>query len=129
MNEPAPPVVPDKIGRRANARVRLGIPGKLLLLGSNADCLIDNLSRSGARLSMPEPPGTGECAILQCDGLEAFCTVIRVEARACAVAFTPPLDQRNVCAMRTLADHYAEHLRTRIEGRARDWISGTSRTF
>jgi hypothetical protein len=129
MSDASPHDSPGRIGRRANPRVRLGIPARLLLLGSNARCLLDNLSRSGARLTLDNPPRPSESAVLQCEGLEAFCTVVRVEGRVCAVRFMPALDERNVCGMRSVADHYAEHMREAIEGRARDWITGASKMF
>lgn len=113
-----------QIGRRASARVRLGIPGRLLLLGRNARCLLNNLSCSGALLTMDEPPRTGDSAVLQCEGLEAFCTVLRVEGRTCAVLFLPALGEQNVSGMRSVADHYAEHVRAEIEDQARNWVTG-----
>ena len=99
----------------------------MLLLGSNAHCQVDNLSCSGARLTMAEPPRPGESAILQCEVLDAFCTVVRVDGRTCAVVFVPPLDQQSVRAMRSTADHFADQWRKSIERRAQDWISGSSR--
>ncbi len=125
MSDATPLDHTGQIGRRASARVRLGIPAKLLLLGRNARCLLDNLSCHGALLTMDEPPRSGDSAVLQCEELEAFCAVTRVEGRTCAVQFLPALDQQNVSGMRSVADHYAEHMREEIEDHARNWVVGT----
>lgn len=118
---------PRPTGRRAKARLRLGIPGRLVLLDGYSSCLLDDLSQSGACLTIHPPPTAGNQGILQCVQLDVFCTIIWAGGGRCGVRFADQLDVQTLLTMRSFVDNFASHERAEHENRARDWVSGKVR--
>lgn len=98
-----------------------------MVLDGNFSCLLDDLSRSGARVSLQQLPTKGSDGILTCSGLDVFCTVVWVRNGQCGLHFAEPLPQEVLLAMRNLLDNYAQHERDRVKGIARDWVTGSNR--
>lgn len=85
--------VPDQ---RASARVKIAIEARLrLTIGDRPGRLVD-LSETGARFSLPNPPPEGAPAILLWFTHEVFCKVIWTAQDACGLKFDRPLGQEIV---------------------------------
>jgi len=115
-------------GRRSNARVRLQIPATFTLLSGAHKCLLSNLSRSGARVAIDPPPKVGDCGILRCTELDAFCVVVWVHGGECGVEFedVEPIDL--VQALRWYSDNYSEYQQGELLRTVREWVSGGKTT-
>lgn len=115
-------------GRRADARVRLHIPARLILLTGVEQCMLEDLSVTGAALIPQEAlPPVGASGILQCEGLEVFGIVRWARYGRCGFKFEERLPMANVIAMRHLADAYEQNERERFRQSAKAWVQGGNR--
>ena len=115
-------------GRRSDARVRLHLPARLILLTSVQACILEDLSATGAAL-IPEEglPPVGASAILQCEHFEAFGVIRWARYGRCGVMFEEKLPLSQVIALRHFSDNYEQTERERHMERARAWVQGKSR--
>lgn len=119
---------PVRPGRRANARVRLHIPARLILLTGVEQCMLEDLSVTGAALIPQDAlPPVGASGILQCEGLEVFGMIRWARYGRCGFMFEERLPTANVIAMRHLADAYEQNERDRFRQSARAWVQGGTR--
>lgn len=117
------------IGRRANARVRLGIPARLVLLDGQVRCRLLNLSISGAMIGLEPAPQCGVAGFLRFGDLEVFGTVVWAYSKFCGFDFDEPLALDAVTAMRQLADAHP-NLDAELQTRAlKAWVDGKARIF
>lgn len=124
MNAPVRLPGDGKVGRRGSPRLRLHVPAELVLVDGQTSCLLDDISRTGASLTVPRPVFRGADGLLRCGGLELFGAIVWTRHGRCGLAFDEPLPQSVVLALRTIEEtlHGAE-----IEARrraARDWVGG-----
>ncbi|MBB3861426.1 hypothetical protein GGQ88_002710 [Novosphingobium hassiacum] len=127
---PAPATPPGNIppGRRSNARVRLHIPARLILLSGVQHCILEDLSVTGAAIIPQETlPPVGTSGILQCNGVEAFGNIQWSRYGRCGIMFDEPLPLANVIALRHVADAYEDNERERFRDSARAWVQGSTR--
>ena len=102
--------MPRITGRRATPRVRLYIPAQALLLQGLENCLLDDLSQSGARVTLAgRLPSVGAGVVLTAKGLDVFGSVIWSQGARFGIAFEEPLSLPEVVSARHFADAYAEH--------------------
>ena len=113
-----------KIGRRAAARLRLSIPGKLVTIYEKQRCVVVNLSRSGAQVSLAKPLAPGEAAFLELAGKEHFATVVWSDEGSNGLEFEIPLEDDQVLATRDFEDKLDELERRELHRIAREWITG-----
>jgi hypothetical protein len=79
-------------GRRANARLRLRLASRLVLLDGTQHCILTDLSAGGARIQPREPVRLGaEGMLMWAPGLESFGTIVWISARECGILFDEPL--------------------------------------
>lgn len=115
-------------GRRGAARLRLGIPARLVALGGTERCDLIDLSCSGARVAFTAAlrrllaPGDG--ALLRVAGLEAFGEVVRCDSAAIAFAFEESLAHDEVLAVRRHAERLAGDSTRTLRQEARNWVMG-----
>lgn len=116
------------VGRRAAARLRLAIPVKLLATHATENCVLLDLSRTGARIGLAEPLAPGEMLYLRFAGLELFGEVVR---RHCGksggvngMVFDEPLSDDIVLAVRRHAETFEHRQHTALRDQARRWVSG-----
>lgn len=115
-------------GRRSDARVRLHLPARLILLTGTQHCILEDLSVTGAAIIPQEAlPAIGASAILQCEHVEAFGQVRWARYGRCGLMFEEKLPLAQVVSLRHLADHYEAAQRERHKQSARDWVQGKSR--
>ncbi|WP_168351538.1 PilZ domain-containing protein [Novosphingobium capsulatum] len=111
-------------GRRADARARLNIPGRLILRRGVCPCLVEDLSRTGARLVLQCPPALGETGVLEINRLEGFGAAVWIRDGHCGFHFDEPLALEQVIALRQFADHFSEHRREQERTAAREFVQG-----
>ena len=115
-------------GRRALPRLRLGIPAQVLLLKGLDNCLLDDLSQSGARVTLAGwPPSVGAGVVLTAQGLDVFGSVIWARDGRFGIAFEEPLPLHTVVNLRHFADAYAEHEAEQARRNARMFVQGRPR--
>ena len=115
-------------GRRTKARVRLCIPAQVLLIQGLEKCMLDDLSQSGARVTMAAklpPPGAG--VILRAKGLEVFGNVVWSQGARFGILFEGRLPLRDVVSLRNFADAYVDHERAIQLRNARNFVQGSPR--
>jgi PilZ domain len=110
--------------RRSTQRLRLRLPGSLILVGGTRQCTVHDLSRWGARIELPQPPAKGSEGILACLGLESFGSVVWIRGDYCGIHFDCDLGADMVIAARRLFDRYPD-----VEGElhrraAKFWATG-----
>ena len=82
--------------RRAFDRVRVDCPARLETAGSYRSVHLCDLSLSGARLLLNDPPAEGTTALLRWQTHESLCTIVWASDVACGVAFHSLLAQRAI---------------------------------
>ena len=78
-------------GRRKAARSPAPLLGTLSTITDDYHVGLVNLSSTGARLSAPQLPGTGEEVIFRADKVRSFGHVIWSQGGQCGVAFETPI--------------------------------------
>ncbi len=120
--------MPRTIGRRAAARVRLCIPAQVMLLQGLENCLLDDLSQAGARVTIAARlPGIGAGVVLKAKGLDAFGTVIWAQGARFGLAFEELLPLPDVVNARHFADAHAEYQAAQHARNARLFVQGAPR--
>ncbi|MGH6786692.1 MAG: PilZ domain-containing protein [Novosphingobium sp.] len=112
------------VGRRSHARLRLQLPARFESLNGKAHCWVQNVSSSGASLSLSPTPAIGSVGVLECEGKELFCEVIWARSEFCGVAFEYSLGEASVLELRTVAANYCDIERQRHAVAVRDWVDG-----
>ncbi len=113
-----------KTGRRAAARLRLALPAKLITIYETRQCIVSNLSETGAQIAIERPLALGDSAFLQCAGIDQFATVVRSNGGVNALHFEAPLTHDQVLAIRSVSENFDEIERRSFRQIARDWITG-----
>ena len=114
-------------GRRSNARLRLGIPGRLILTSGNRECLLNDLSASGARITAAELPRCGGSAFLRFLEFEVFCEVKWVRGSQCGLLFADRLPREVLVRLREFSDSFVAHDRAALARKTHDWVMGRTR--
>lgn len=86
------------VTRRAFQRVQIDCDAQLVTPGSYRAVRLRDLSRSGARLEMENPPPEGTTALLRWFSHESLCTVVWTSPIACGVSFVRPIAEEVVGA-------------------------------
>lgn len=117
-------------GRRADARVRLHLPARLVLLSGTQQCILEDLSVTGAAI-IPQNglPEEGLSAILMCEHIEAFGLIRWARHGRCGLMFDEKLPLAQVVSLRHIADSFETNERERNMERARAWVQGRSKNL
>lgn len=120
--------MPHMTGRRAMPRVRLYIPAQVLLLQGLEKCLLDDLSQSGARVTMAgRVPMPGAGVVLKAKGLDVFGTVVWSQGARFGIAFEEPLPLHDVVNVRHFADGFQQYETAQHRRNARNFVQGPPR--
>ncbi len=125
-------IYPDNVpsrGRRVSSRLRLNIPARLVLVSGNFDCLLNDISVRGARVSLAEPPRSSNSAFLQFRQLELFCDVVWTHAGQSGLRFSDPLPTEILIELRGIADNFSVQDRVEKARRTQDWVLGRTRVL
>jgi hypothetical protein len=131
-----PASVPDpaaaaQTGRRGAARLRLAIPVRIVSTRATQSCILLDLSRTGARIGLPDPLAPGRCLYLQVARLELFAEVVRRDlgegGGTNGLVFDEPLSDDAVLAVRQHAETFEQRQRDAFREQVRRWVSGETR--
>jgi hypothetical protein len=127
METHVPPPVPHA-HRRSASRLRTSLPARLTDVTSSYGVRLEDLSRSGARISVPASKSLhpGEFVVLRWAGFERFGEIVWVAGECGGILFDHELDDSELMTTRHMQDNYShknvEHLIRRKA--AREWVSG-----
>ncbi|WP_292931468.1 PilZ domain-containing protein [Novosphingobium sp. PASSN1] len=109
-------------------RVRLCIPAKVQMLHGLENTLLDDLSQTGARVTLAgRLPGAGAGVVVKAAGLDVFGNVVWAKGARFGIVFEEPLPLHDVVNVRHLADAYAEHEAEQMRRNARMFVQGGPR--
>jgi len=112
-------------GRRQAARVRLALPGKIILVTGHQPCQLDDLSQSGACVTVAgTPPPVGDDLVLLVNGVEAFGTVVWRRDSSFGLSFEQQMAIDDVVRLRAFHDHYQMLEQQERRRNARDFVQG-----
>lgn len=113
-------------GRRADARVRLGlgIPCSLVLLGETVEGRLEDISRTGARIALVNHVAMGSEGVLTVQGVETFGEVVWFRAGRIGFQFDEKLALDSVVRLRHFADSFHDYERRRRERMAQEFVQG-----
>lgn len=110
-------------GRRSLARLRLGVPARLITLNGVQDVLLDDLSMSGAQISL----SVGEqfsSGILEWLDFDELVDVVWHDGPTCGVKFENNLSKGCILATRDAAPGLLDD-EARARSVAKRWTEGT----
>lgn len=111
-------------GKRHFNRLRLGVPAALVLPHGTADCLIDDISCTRARLRICRTLASDQAVVLSFHELRPFAVVRWMRGRECGVKFEQPLDPEDMQGMLWITENRALYERLCPTGHASDWADG-----
>ncbi len=115
-------------GRRGAARLRLSIPARIVSIHGTHDCIVLDLSRTGARIALAEPIKLGAGGVLRVAQLEVFGEVVhRAQGSRGGInglAFEAPLSNDAVLAVRHYSESFEAAGRIAFREQVRKWVTG-----
>lgn len=112
-------------GRRQAPRVRLSLPGRVMLVTGYEPCRLEDLSQTGACLTLGSmAPQVGDSVLVEVCGVEAFGTVVWRNGHEFGMVFETPLTRDAVVHLRNRHDHFEELESERRRRQARDFVQG-----
>lgn len=111
-------------GRRADARLRLALPAELITLDGQGPAMIENLSRSGARIATRLTLKTGDACVLRWRGREVFALVRWSEQQRCGLIFDSRLSHEDLMQARWLEGQVSRLEREQWQAWAREFVNG-----
>lgn len=116
------------IGRRSAARLRLAIPVKLVSLFGELRCILIDVSRSGAQVSLETPLAVDECAVMNIAGVEMFGCVNRSDpgryGGTNGIEFDPPISDEDVLKLRAHSEAYEDAEKLAFRKEVQHWVQG-----
>lgn len=110
-----------KLGKRSTGRLASGIDALLVLPGKSIPCVLENISRRGAKLQMDTPPQLGASIILRVDRIDAFGTVSWVRGLRCGIVFEEPIAVSLLERIRWATEHLADHQKSKLASASDVW--------
>lgn len=110
--------------RRESARLRVCIPGQLILLDGTFDCALDDISQGGARVICDAPLAQDDSGVLQCQRLDVFFDVAWAERQAFGLKFAEPVSLGTIRSIRWFNDQYRDQYERELREMVRDWVAG-----
>lgn len=98
-----------KLGNRKMARLATEIDAGLVLPERSARCRLENISRTGCRLQLGEPPRVGATVLIRVERIEAMGIVAWVRGNRCGIKFPEPLAVRELERVRWIVEHTNAH--------------------
>lgn len=111
-------------GRRADPRLRLALPAELITLDGQGPAIIENLSRSGARIATRLALKVGDGCVLRWRGGEVFALVRWSEQQRCGLIFDSRLSQDDLMQARWLEGQLGRLEREQWLAWAREFVNG-----
>jgi hypothetical protein len=96
-----------------------------VLLQGQEKCTLDDLSQTGARITLPDAmPRPGSSALLIIERFEFFGTIVWVSGKRFGLQFDEAVPLAQVISVRHYADAYAEQERIISRTNARTFVQG-----
>lgn len=111
-------------GKRADARLRLHLPARLILATRSSPCVLENVSRTGARLVVERPPHLAEFGQIRSEFLDHFFETVWRDGNRVGIAFDEPLSGRILVGLREMHDNFPDLQRRAVRALARHWVTG-----
>ncbi len=123
-----PPQAANTYGRRSAARLRLSIPARIVTIYETQNCILLDLSQTGARIGLAGPIAVGAGGLLMVGQLEIFGEVVRRKygsgGGVNGIAFEVPLSHQDVLAVRHHAETFQKVEREGLRDQVRRWVTG-----
>ena len=110
--------------RRAASRLRLHLPARLILIDRNVECVLENISQTGARLVTSKPPKIGEFGRFRCDLIDQYFDTVWADGSRIGVHFDEPLSSNDLVDFRRFIDTFPDLQRRELMHQARRWVAG-----
>ncbi len=116
------------VGRRAAARLRLAIPARFVSIYSTQNCILLDISRTGARLALASPLAESQSGFVAFAHFELFGSIVRADhgadGGANALSFDDPITEANVLDVRRFAEGFERRERLAVRDLVRRWVAG-----
>jgi hypothetical protein len=129
--EPPPAYARDDAvttGRRAAARLRLAIPARFVSIWETQECILIDVSRTGARVALARPLAVGQSGYLALARMQLFGTIVRRERGEDmafnAMAFDEPICREEVLRIRSFAESFEQRRSQALREQVRRWVAG-----
>lgn len=113
-------------GRRSAARLRLSLPARIVAVERTHQCILMNLSQTGAQIAILDSLREGEGGVLRCGKVDAFAIVTRSEFGLNGLTFENEISHELVLHIRRYHENFEERERRALAETARKWVSGES---
>ncbi|WP_379920715.1 PilZ domain-containing protein [Erythrobacter sp. R86502] len=131
MSKPAHPSAAETlaaVGRRTAARLRLSIPARFISTDGTHDCVLIDLSSTGAQIAMAAPLPRGATGYLKVAELEVFGEAVRLisgnRGGVNGLMFDDPLPRGAVLAVRQHAETFRQREHSALLDQVRRWVMG-----
>ena len=111
-------------GRRSAPRLRLSLPARLVAVERTHQCILLNLSRTGAQVAILNSLREGEGAVLRCGKIDQFVIISRSEFGINALEFDEPISDEMVLEIRRYHENFEEREKRALVEMARKWVNG-----
>lgn len=111
-------------GHRSGNRLQLDLSGQLELTSGTIACVVENLSRTGARLALASPPPRGSPVILHVAERRMFALLTWTRGDQCALRFDDPVGLEDMQRFLWISQNREQYERDRASTAAREWTAG-----
>ena len=112
------------VGHRQFNRLRLGAKAALELTHQRRECLIDDISTTGARVRISPPPVVGTISLLRFHELKVYARVMWARSGEAGLRFEQKLDPEDMQGMLWITENRELYERICSAGHAQDWAEG-----
>lgn len=119
----------EKIGRRGAPRLHMSVPAKLMSTAETQQCMLVDISQTGARIRLERPLPAGRSGYLKVGPIEVFATALRRSpgdqyGGINGLEFDIRLSKAQVLMLRAYAEDYELAERRAARQQARSWVTG-----
>jgi hypothetical protein len=126
MEDPTPFDMSATTSRRNDARARLKLPARLVLLYGSCSCTVADISRKGACVVTDYSLKVGDHGVLQRHGLDHFFMVHWVRDDRCGLSFDEVVPKETILRLRQLAENLESDAKEQLREFGREWVEGSA---
>lgn len=115
-------------GQRDFSRARLNVPARIVTFNGTSDCVLIDMSCTGAKIAADDCPRVGSMVIIEGLPMELFGTIRWARRGLFGFEFDAAMTQEDVIAMRHYADGEAARQKEAQITYARNWVQGIRHT-
>ena len=110
-----------KLGNRKAARLAMALDAGLVLPERSARCVVENVSRTGCRLRISEPPRIDATVLVRIERIEALGRVKWVHGQFCGIRFDQPLPVPAFERLQWILDNAGKHQQNSLSHATAVW--------